>query len=112
MARLLDQIGEMSAGATEVVAIDYSDWLDAGELLASVDSVAEVTTSVFTISNEAVSTAQLTILGETVAIGQAAQFKIVAASSTCGNYKVRITVTTDATPARTDVSDYIVRVVD
>lgn len=99
----------MSAGETRLVSIDFTNKLDSGELLTG-----SVTTTVSptgpTISNAAVSTAALTINGETVAIGQAVQFKItgVTAGTT---YVVTVTVGTDSTPAET-VQGAVVIVVD
>jgi hypothetical protein len=107
MPTIAIQRGEMSAGAARNVAIDFTDKLDTGELLTGTPTITEVTTSDLTLSNKAVSTASLTILGETVAIGKAVQFKVSAGSGLLGQYTVRITVSTDATPAQTFVDDYV-----
>jgi hypothetical protein len=108
MPTIANQRGEMSAGAARNVAIDYtSELAKTGELLTGTPTITEVTTSDLTLSNKAVSTASLTILGETVAIGKAVQFKVSAGSGLLGQYTVRITVSTDATPAQTFVDDYV-----
>lgn len=89
----------MSAGETRLVSVDFTGKLDSGELLTGAVTTA-ISPSGPTISNAAVSTAELTINGETVAIGQAVQFKIT--SVTAGTtYTVTVTVGTDSTPAET-----------
>lgn len=88
----LDQ-REISVGDVERVAIDYTDWLDAGESLSAV-TVAEESTTDLTLSDEDVSAAALVILGRTVAAGRAALFTIE--GQLAGKYSIRVTVTTNA----------------
>ena len=98
MAIALDQVWKSSVGDTEAGAVNVSPYLDSGELVASV-TVTEITTSDLTLANKAVSTAELTILDETVPVGEAIQFTY----SGClvgVLYKLAIQVTTDSTPAR------------
>jgi len=111
MPSIASQRGEMSAGATRNVAIDYTDKLDSGELLTGTPTIVEVTTSDLTLSNKVVSTGALTILGNTVATGAAVQFKVVATSGLLGCYRIRVTVATDATVAQTFVDDFILDVI-
>lgn len=101
MAKQLEQVPVISEGDVEVLAIDFTDWLDSGELLTGTPTVAEQTTGDLTISNVAVSTAQLTILGSTVAIGAAVQAKVIGQLAATGVYSLLVTASTDATPART-----------
>jgi len=107
MPTIASQRGEMSAGGTRNVAIDYTDKLDSGELLTGTPTIVEVTTNDLTLSNKVVSTGSLTILGATVAAGAAVQFKVVAGSGLLGTYTIRVTVSTDATVAQTFVDDYV-----
>ena len=83
-------------------AVSFVNLLDSGELLTGTPTIVEVTTSDLTLSNKVVNTAQLTINGETVAIGQAVQFH--AQGGTAGtDYDIRITATTDSSPAQTRI---------
>jgi len=100
MAKTLQQIPTMSEGATDVGAVSFVEYLDSGELLASA-TVTEVSTDDLTIGNVAVNTAELTILGETAAVGQAVQFSV--SGMQAGTiYKLLVTGTTDSTPARVE----------
>ncbi|WP_455387616.1 hypothetical protein [Petrachloros mirabilis] len=94
----------ISAGDTELMAVDFQDQLDSGELLTGTPTIAEQGTSALTITNKAVSTAALTINGRSCAIGQAVQC-LISGQAAGTTYTVRITVSTDATPARTFVRD-------
>jgi hypothetical protein len=103
----LQQVGEVSSGDTEIVSIDYTDWLDAGESLDGTPTAVEVTSTDLTIedlggtANQAtVSTGELVILGATVAAGAAVSF-VVSGQVHGSSYQVLVTATTDATPART-----------
>ena len=97
---------KISAGETEVGSIDFQDLLDSGELLTGTPTIVEVTTTALTLSNKVVNTAALTIDGRAVAIGKAVQFKTVGQVAGV-TYRIRITVTTDATVARTLVRDVL-----
>lgn len=101
MAKQLDQVPVISEGDVEMLAVDFTDWLDSGELLTGTPTVAEQTTSDLTISNVAVNTAALTVLGNTVAIGAGVQAKVIGQLAATGEYSVLITASTDASPART-----------
>lgn len=109
----------MVAGATRNMAVSFAGMLDSGELLTGTPTVAEQTSSDLTISNKAVSVAELTILGETVAIGEAVTFSITGASAGgglttgrfAGHYRIKVTVGTDATVAQTLVTNVYVRAV-
>ena len=103
-------VGEMSAGETRAFAVNYTDKLESGELLTGTPTIVEVTTSDLTLANKAVSTGSLTILGDTVATGAAVQWTVAAGSGLSGEYTIRVTVGTDATPAQTFVDDYTVEI--
>ena len=106
MAVTLTQQPSVSQGDVDIVSIDYTDWLDSGELLTGSVTVAEQTTSDLTFANEAVNTATVEIFRKTVAIGKAVQFK-VSGQQAGTTYRIRITVATDATIARTVVRDLL-----
>ena len=90
----------MSAGETRMVGVSFIGELDSGELLTGTPTVAEVTTTDLTLANKVVNTAELTLDGVTVAIGQAVQFSIT--GGTAGvTYQITCTCGTDATPAQT-----------
>lgn len=90
---------QISVGATDAAAVNFTDELDSGELLTGTPTVVEVTTSDLTISNIAVSTSALTILEEASATGTAVQF-VVTGQQVNTVYELLITATTDSTPSR------------
>jgi hypothetical protein len=96
---IADQIPAFAVGDTRNGAISFAGQLDSGEALTGTPTVVELTTTDLTISGVAVSTTALTINGETVAIGEAVQFKVV--GMTAANYRLKVTATTDSTPAQT-----------
>jgi len=102
----LDQRPTISAGATEVASIDFTEQLDSTETLTGAPTIAEITTADLTFSNKVVSTAALTILDREVAVGRAVQFKVTGQKAGT-QYQVRITASTTSTPARTLVFDAI-----
>jgi hypothetical protein len=111
MAVQLDDIWTVSAGDVDYGAIDFTDYLDSTEKLASVSTPVEQATADLAFANVAVSTAALTIKNRTSAIGKAVQFKF--SGQVAGRtYTVRVTAVTDSTPARTKVVDQIIDCVD
>ena len=102
MVKVLPQVPCMSAGETEMCAVDFTDRLDSGELLTGTPVIVEVTSADLTLGNKSVSTGALTIYGATVATGMAVQFS-VSGQLADTLYTVSITVSTDATVARTFV---------
>lgn len=104
MVQTLDQMREISQGDVEVVSINYTDWLDAGESLTGTPTVAEQVTNHLTIGNIQVSTGTLQIMTTTVAAGKALQFSISGAQAST-EYVIRVTVSTDGTIPRTSVRD-------
>ena len=105
----LEQRPCISSGDTETVAIDGQEYLDSGELFTGTPTITEVTTTDLTLANKAVNTAALTILGQSVAIGQAIQFS-VSGQSAATTYRIRCSCGTDATPARTKQFDVLLEV--
>lgn len=85
-------------------AVSFAGELDSGEVLTGTPTVEEETTTDLTIANKAVNTSALTINGKNVPIGEAVQFKVsgqqAMGSAASGTYKIKITVSTDATPAQ------------
>jgi hypothetical protein len=97
------QIPQTAEGAEDLFSESFDVVLDSGELIASVTSVEEETTSDLTIDNIAVSSAELTINNISVAIGRAIQFKVVGQLLATKNYTLKMIVVTDSTPAQTKV---------
>lgn len=87
------QVRTISTAETRNVAVDMSGKLDGAGVMTGTPLITEVTTSVLTLGSKAVSTAQLTINGATVAIGQALQFTV--SGSTAGTYLVNLQCGTD-----------------
>jgi len=88
---------EISVGDLERVAVDYTEWLDAGELLSTVVAT-EVDSADLTIDDEAVSAAVYRILDRSVAVGKAALFSVEVPDDAAAEtkYRILVTVTTDA----------------
>jgi len=107
MVIALPQTFVISVGDTETVAVNFTDHLDSGELLTGTPTVVEVTTSDLTLGSKAVNTATYveSQSGDTVAIGAAVQFSVSGGTAANSPYKIRVTCSTDATPARTFVRD-------
>ena len=105
---------QISVNDTEAVSVEFTDHLDSGELLTGTPTVVEVTTSDLTLANKALNTSTYTPSyaspgDAVVATSAAVQFTVT--SSTAGTYRIRITVSTDATPARTFVRDILLDIV-
>jgi len=107
MVLVLPQRPCISVGDTETAAINFTDHLDSGELLTGTPTAVEVTTSDLTIGSVAVNTATYVEAetGDTVAIGAAVQFSVSGGTTANSPYLIRVTVSTDASPARTFVRD-------
>lgn len=98
-----------AAGSEDNVAFGIQD-LPSGVLLTGTPTVAEQTTSDLTLTSAAVNTAELTLFGETFAIGTAVVFH--RAGGVAGTeYTIRVTVSTDASPADVIVGDLILEIV-
>ena len=98
----------ISAGDIELVAIDYTDHLDATETLMGTPTVALVGTGTLVIASVALNSTVKTILDRAVAVNCAVTFKI--SGQTAGvTYTIRVTVSTTSSPARTIVRDVCVR---
>ena len=101
----------MSAGATRNVAFDFTDELDADELLTGTPAVVDVGPGTLTLTNKTVNTSALifdygTPDQRTVAIGKAVQFSVtnVAADTM---YVIKVTVSTTSTPEEVLVAEYV-----
>lgn len=99
-----EQNPEVGESAARNFAFDFTDELDAGELLTGTPVATELTSSDLTISSVAVNTSALTLTIDgqirTAAIGKAVQGHITGQNASTA-YRVKITVSTDATPAQT-----------
>jgi len=90
----------ISADDVELVSIDYTEHLDGAEVLTGTPTVTESSGNA-TLANKQVSSATYVDKdsGDTVAIGKAVQFSFT--SATAATYTITITVSTDASIART-----------
>lgn len=95
------QIPSFAEGDTRNGAVSFAEQLDSGEALTGTPTVVEQTSSDLTISNVAVSTGSLVINGVTVVAGEAVQMTITGALKATGSYLLKVTATTDSTPAQT-----------
>ncbi|HDZ20959.1 hypothetical protein LCGC14_0878500 [marine sediment metagenome] len=113
------QLQTMVAGTTRNIAVSFAAQLDSGELLTGTPTIVEVTSTDLTLASKAVSSAILTILGESVASAAAVTFSVTGASAGGGQtsgeftgyYKIKCTATTDATVAQTLSVNVYVRAV-
>jgi hypothetical protein len=88
------------AGETRNIAVDFRGKLRGSEKLTGTPTIVEVTTSALTLTNKAVNTAAVTILGESVGIGLALQVRV--SGGTAGaEYEIKFTCATDSDPAQT-----------
>lgn len=97
------EIPVTAEGAVDLFSESFDGVLDSGELIASITSVTEVTTTDLTISDSAVSTAALDINNISVATGRAIQFKVIGQLEATREYTLKMIVITDSTPAQTKV---------
>jgi hypothetical protein len=102
MPIILQQRPTVSVGDVEKGAVSFANYLDTGETLTGTPLVDEVTTTDLTLGGKAVSSAALTILGESVSAGQAVQFTMSGQKANT-LYTIRVTATTTA--SRTVVRD-------
>jgi len=96
----------MAVGSTRTAYTSFAGQLNAGELLTGSVTVEEIGTSDLTISGEAVTTAEVDINGEEVPLGKAVQFSVADAQAGV-TYKLKITVSTNATPAQTLIGNIL-----
>jgi hypothetical protein len=108
----LRDVRRISAGATRTVKVDCSLWLDGDALLTGTPSVDEVTTTALTISNKSINTSVVTINKQRVAIGKAVLFVVTMPANGAGTtYRVRVTPTSDDSPANSEPIDLFLRCV-
>jgi hypothetical protein len=93
----------------ELFSVDFQDCLDSSVTLTGTPTVAEVDgdddavkSPDLTIANIAVNTSALTIENRAVAVGEAIQF-LVSGQQDGESYRLKMTATTDTTPAQTKV---------
>jgi hypothetical protein len=90
-----------ATGDVRLCAVSFAAQLDSGESLTGTPTVAEQTTSDLIIASVAVSSAALVINGRPVAAGSAVQFKVSGQKASGLPYKLKITATTNSSPAQT-----------
>jgi hypothetical protein len=93
------------------VSIDMRGKLDSGESLTGTPTILEEETTDLSFSNSAVNTAIIRINGRNVGIGQAVQFRVSGGVETT-QYSIRVTVSTDSTPAQTLVENLSLNVIE
>ena len=95
MPYTINHTRELSAGSTaDSLSIDFTEWLDAGETVASV-TITEIDTSALSLSNKIPNAAAIEVNRETVAIGKGVQCTINAANAVAGErYGLLVTPTT------------------
>lgn len=105
MVLYLPQRPIISVGDTEKVSINFTDHLDSGESLTGTPTVVEVGTTDLTLASKAVNSATYVEAhtGDTVAIGKAVQYTVTGGTVVDSPYTISVTVSTNATPARTFV---------
>jgi len=89
-------------GETRTAHVSFSNLLNSGELLTGAATVAEDGSSDLTITNNAVTTAVQEIDGVDVPAGEAVGFSF-SGQSAGTEYSIKITVSSDASPAQTFV---------
>lgn len=93
------------------ISVSFEGKLDTGELLTGTPTITLSSPSIspedITTSNAIVNTSALTINGQTVAIGEAVQFKVSGGTVANSPYTFKISCDTDATPAQT-LEGYII----
>lgn len=82
----------ISVGDIDTIALDCTDWLDAGELLTGTPTITEVSTSDLTITNKRVSVSDLVIKKRSVDTGMAVQCLI--SGQQAGTYTLLVQVDT------------------
>ena len=95
MPYIISHTRKLSAGSPlDSVAVDFTDWLDEGETIASV-TVTEIDTSNLTLGSKAPNSAVIEVNGRDVAIGKAAQCSVNATNAVAGErYGLLVTPTT------------------
>ena len=101
MPIVLRPSSSIAVGAVRILSIDVQAELSGSETITGTPTITEAT-SVFTITNVSVSSAELTINDKTVAIGKAIQCLVDATSAVDGTtYTLAISATTTSSPAET-----------
>lgn len=112
MGNKAPQINEKTVSEDRNCSISFAGKLDSGELLTGTPVITDCgapSPEVLTFSNEAVNTAELTINGVTVPIGEAVQFKVIGGVANA-KYTIKAQCGTDATPAQTLIGSVELRV--
>ena len=94
------ELPRKSPGDTEAAAVNFVQQLRSGELLSGTPTVAEQASSDLTISNQGLNTTTIDVAGVSAAASQAVVYTVAGGSS--GTlYSIKVTVSTDASDART-----------
>ena len=99
MAITLREKHYISAGSTVLMAVEYTQALDAGELLTGTPTITEVTTTDLTITNKLVNSTTLVVNDISCIAGQAVQCLVTGAVAGT-TYMIKIEVSTTSTPTQ------------
>ena len=102
------QVREKHTDETRNIAIDFTDALDSGELLAGSPTIA---VTGLTFSSVAINTSARIINGRSVPTGMAVQCRVVGGTVNT-LYKAVVTAVTDATPPQTIVRKIPIRIIN
>ena len=106
------EIPVFTPNEVRLCSVSFDEELDEGESLTGTPTVTEETTSDLTLANKSVSTAALTILGESISAGRAVQFKVSGQIVANSPYTIRIKCGTNSDPAQIVEGFVKFRVVD
>lgn len=102
----LAQVPVLSVGDVDKGAVDFSPYLDSGETITGTPTVADNdSTGHLTISGVAANASALTILGRTVAIGNAVQFT-VSGQHAGTTYNLLVTAVTTASRTKKVIAKF------
>ena len=98
--------------AVRLMSVSFVGQLESGELLSGTPTVVDNSGSPaeLTLSNKAINTAELTLNGRTVAIGQAVQFR-VSGGLAGSEYTIMATASSDSSPAQNLIGGMILNVI-
>jgi hypothetical protein len=103
-ANVAPQVIRVTVGEVPNVSIDCEGLLNSSELIATLTSILEVTTTDLTIDNKAISSTALTINGVSVITGQALTCRVAGVLAGV-KYHIQCKFITNSTPAATRIAD-------
>lgn len=103
---LADQIPCFTEGETQLGYVGFADELESGEVLSGTPTVVDDdSTGVLTIGNQGLNSSEKTVVNTTHAANEAVVFTVSGFTASDqprnGGYQLKVTVSTDSSPART-----------